>query len=57
MGVRVLGLFVPVLGEFVEMMYQFENDYVFDSTKFEKQFNVEATSYREGIAATLKWFL
>lgn len=53
-GVRLLGLFVPVLKEFVEMMYQFENDYVFDSTKFETQFKIEATSYREGIAKTLK---
>lgn len=54
-GVRLAGLFVPVMREFVEMMYQFENDYVFDSTKFEKAFNVKATSYEEGIAATLKF--
>jgi len=54
-GVRLIGLFVPVLREFVEMMYQFENDYVFDSTKFEKAFNIKSTSYEEGIAATLKF--
>jgi len=36
-------------------MYQFENDYVFDSTKFEKAFNIKSTSYEEGIAATLKF--
>lgn len=54
-GVRLLGLFVPVLREFVEMMYQFEHDYIFDSTKFEKGFNEKATSYEEGIAATLKF--
>ncbi len=53
-GVRMIGLFVPVLREFVEMMYQFEQDYIFDSSKFEKSFNVHATSYKEGIAATLK---
>lgn len=53
-GVRLVGLFVPPLRESVEMMYQFENDFVFDSSKFEKAFNVRATSYREGIAATLK---
>lgn len=53
-GVRVVGLFVPVLREFVEMMYQFENDYVFDSTKFEKAFNQQATPYIDGIAATLR---
>jgi nucleoside-diphosphate-sugar epimerase len=53
-GIRTLGLFIPVLREFVEMMYQFEQDYIFDSTKFEKEFSVQATSYKEGIAATLK---
>lgn len=54
-GVRLLGLFIPVLREFVEMMYQFENDYRFDSTKIEKAFNVKATAYRDGIEATLKF--
>lgn len=53
-GVRVMGLFVPVLREFVEMMYQYETDYIFDSTKFEKAFQLQATPYQEGIAATLK---
>ena len=53
-GVRALGLFVPVLREFVEMMYQYENDYFFDSSKFEKSFNVKATDYKTGIASTLR---
>lgn len=54
-GVRLLGLFIPVLREFVEMMYQFENDYRFDSTKIERAFNIKATAYRDGIEATLKF--
>jgi len=53
-GVRILGLFVPVLGEFVEMMYQFENDFIFDSSKAEAALGINATGYKEGIAATLK---
>jgi nucleoside-diphosphate-sugar epimerase len=53
-GVQLLGLFVPVLKEFVEMMYQYENDYIFDSTKFEKAFNFQATEYKVGIAETLR---
>jgi nucleoside-diphosphate-sugar epimerase len=53
-GVSMVGIFSPILHEFVEMMYQFENDYVFDSTKFEKAFNTNATAYRDGIAETLK---
>ena len=53
-GVRALGLFIPVLREFVEMMYQYENDYFFDSSKFEKAFGMSATSYKMGIAETLR---
>jgi nucleoside-diphosphate-sugar epimerase len=53
-GVKLIGLFVPVLKEFVEMMYQYENDYFFDSSKFEKAFGITATSYKVGIAETLR---
>ena len=49
----VLGLFVPVLRESMEMLYQFEHDYRFDSTKFERAFGLTATAYRAGVAATL----
>jgi hypothetical protein len=41
-------LFNPVVGETREMLYQSDSDYLFDSSKFEKQF-FQATSYREGI--------
>jgi nucleoside-diphosphate-sugar epimerase len=53
-GVQLLGLFIPVLREFVEMMYQYENDYLFDSSKFEKAFTIQATDYNVGIAESLK---
>lgn len=49
----IMGLFVPVLRENMEMLYQFEHDYRFDSRKLEQAFNVHAASYREGIKATL----
>jgi nucleoside-diphosphate-sugar epimerase len=51
--VRILGLFVPILREFVEMMYQFENDYIFDSKKAERALGIQPTSYKEGIAKTI----
>ena len=51
---KLIGLFVPVLREFPEMMYQYENDYIFDSSKIEKFFSMEATPYKVGIAETLK---
>lgn len=48
--VRLLGwTVVPILGEFVEMMYQFNEDYVFDSSKFEQRFGMQPTPYEEGI--------
>ena len=49
-----MALFVPVLRENMEMLYQFEHDYRFDSTKIERAFGVQATRYREGIAETLR---
>jgi nucleoside-diphosphate-sugar epimerase len=47
--VRIIGLFVPIMKEMVEMMYQYDRDYVFDSGKFEKRFNFKPTPYSEGI--------
>ena len=47
--IHMLGLFIPVMKEFPEMMYQYEQDYFFDSSKFEKRFGIEATSPKEGI--------
>lgn len=54
--VKLMGLFVPVMKEFPEMNYQFENDYVFDSSKFEEKFGWGATSYAEGIKETVRSF-
>jgi hypothetical protein len=36
------------------MLYQFEHDYRFDSSKAERTLGLRATAYQEGIAATLK---
>lgn len=49
---RVMGLLVPMLRENDEMLYQFEHDYRFDSSKAEKAFGWRATPYREGLAKT-----
>lgn len=46
---RIMGLFNPVIKEFPEMLYQNELDYVFDSSKIEKTFNIKATAPKEGI--------
>ena len=36
------------------MLYQFEYDYRFDSSKAEQAFGLTAKTYREGLAATLE---
>lgn len=48
--VRGLGLFIPIMKEMVEMVYQYDRDYVFDSSKFENKFGVKATPYEVGIS-------
>jgi nucleoside-diphosphate-sugar epimerase len=52
--VRILGLFIPIMKEMVEMIYHYDRDYVFDSTKFEKKFNFSPTPYLEGIKEIVK---
>ena len=38
-----------------EMLYQYDSDYLFDSSKFEKKFNFKPTSYADGIKDTANW--
>lgn len=52
--VRVIGLFVPIMKEMVEMMYQYNQHYVFNSDKFEKRFDFKPTSYIDGIKEIVK---
>lgn len=47
--IKLLGIFVPIMKEFPEMLYQYEQDYIFDSSKFEKRFGIIATPPEEGI--------
>jgi len=50
---QLMALFVPVLRESMEMMYQFDYDYRFDSSKVEAAFGLAPTPYRQGVAASL----
>nr|WP_067061446.1 NAD-dependent epimerase/dehydratase family protein [Mucilaginibacter sp. L294] len=45
----ILGLFNKLIAGTVEMYYQTDHDYIFNSDKFEKAFNFKPTSYEEGI--------
>lgn len=52
--VKLAGIFVPVLKEMREMMYQYDRDYFFDSSKFDKRFNFKTTTYQEGVRITVE---
>ena len=45
----VYGLFNKTVMGTVEMYYQYNHDYIFDSSKFEKAFDFKPTGYKEGI--------
>lgn len=45
---RLIGIFNGTVGGTVEMFYQYDHDYVFDSSKFEKFFGVKPTTYETG---------
>jgi nucleoside-diphosphate-sugar epimerase len=55
--VRLGGLFDKTTGELHEMLYQYEYDYLFDSSKFEKAYHYQPVSYAEGIKATAGAYL
>ncbi|MEZ5105908.1 MAG: NAD-dependent epimerase/dehydratase family protein [Draconibacterium sp.] len=52
--VRLLGLFNPIMKEFVEMLYQYDRDYVFDSSKFETVFKLKPTPVDDAIKQIIK---
>lgn len=50
------GLFIPEAKESLEMMYEFEEPFVIDSSKFEKTFGMKATPMRKAIQETVTWY-
>lgn len=51
---RIIGIFIPEIRESVEMFYQYNRDYVFDSSRFEKYFSFAPTPYAEGIRTLIR---
>ena len=46
---KVAGWFNPLVGELYEMLYQSDSPYLFDSSKFAREFGFAGTPYAEGI--------
>jgi nucleoside-diphosphate-sugar epimerase len=55
--VWVAGWFDTNIRELYEMLYQYEFDYVFDSTKFMKAFHFQPASYPEGVNRTAQAYM
>lgn len=53
---RILGLFTPIMREFVEMNYQYTHDYIFSSEKFESTFGMKPTPLQQGLAETVAYY-
>ena len=50
------GFFIPEAKETVEMMYEFDQPFIVDSSKFEKTFGMKATPMRDAIKETVAWY-
>jgi len=53
---RVVGWFKPEIGESYEMLYQSDSPYLFDSSKFAREFGFSGTPYANGIRETAATF-
>ncbi len=45
----LVGVFVPLMKELHEMVYQYDRDYIFNSSKIEQRFKLKPTPYHEGV--------
>src|SRR5215218_3491007 len=53
---RAMGLFNPEMREIIEMLYEFEEPFVVDHSKFERAFGGHATPLKEAIGETVRWY-
>jgi nucleoside-diphosphate-sugar epimerase len=53
---RAMGLFNPSVREIIEMLYEFEEPFILDHSKFDQAFGNHATPLNEAIEATVAWF-
>jgi nucleoside-diphosphate-sugar epimerase len=52
-GIKLMGFFVPILGEIYEMRYQYDREYFFDSSKFNKHFNYRPITNADAVLQTI----
>jgi nucleoside-diphosphate-sugar epimerase len=54
---RIMGILNKDMKELSEMLYQYDREYVFDSTKFEQTFQFTPTGYSEGVKHVARGYL
>ena len=52
--IQMAGLFNPLIKESIEMLYQFDSEYIFNSDKFDEAFKFNKVLYEEGIQNSVK---
>ncbi|MCB9456225.1 MAG: NAD-dependent epimerase/dehydratase family protein [Anaerolineaceae bacterium] len=55
-AVKLLSFVNPVIREVYEMLYEFEESFVLDDSKFKQAFDFQPTPLREAIQTTIAWF-
>ena len=55
-GIAFAGLFNPVIHEVLEMLYQKEEPYVVDGSRFRDAFGLKPTPLEEGVRRTIEWY-
>jgi nucleoside-diphosphate-sugar epimerase len=53
-AIKLLGLFIPILKEMPEMLYQYDRPYFFDSAKFNRHYQYTPTKNEEAIQLVLE---
>jgi nucleoside-diphosphate-sugar epimerase len=54
--ISLLGIFNPMMRELTETLYQSEEPFVMDHSKYERAFGASTTPHREAIHKTLDWY-
>ncbi len=52
----ILGIFMPVLKELKEMTYQYDRDYYFDSSKFNRKFEYTPSKPEESVKRVVEYY-
>lgn len=53
---RLGGLFIPAAKETVEMMFQFQQPFIVDSSKIERAFGLTPTPFDDALRTTVQWY-